>query len=127
MKIQLTSLLVQDQAAALAFYVDTLGFEVRQDIPVGEYRWLTVVAPGAPGLELSLEPTAFAAARDYQAALHDEGIAATAFASDALDEEVERLQQKGVVFSMLPTAVGDVRIAVFDDTCGNNIQLYEMP
>jgi catechol 2,3-dioxygenase-like lactoylglutathione lyase family enzyme len=126
MKIQLTSVMVDDQEKALAFYTGILGFTKKTDIPAGEYRWLTVVSPeGHADVELVLEPNAFEAARTYQKALYAQGIPATAFASADIQEEYGRLKEKGVVFRMEPTQTGPVTIAVFEDTCGNLIQLYQ--
>ena len=127
MRIKLNSIFVEDQARALAFYTDVLGFVKRQDIPVGgQYRWLTVTSPEGPDdLELSLEPNANAAARTYQEALFQQGIPITAFEVSDLEAEYRRLRGRGVVFTREPTDSGAVRIAVFADTCGNLVQLYE--
>jgi len=125
-RIKLTSIFVEDQARALAFYTDVLGFVKRQDIPVGQYRWLSVVSPEGPGdLELSLEPNANPAARTYQEALFEQGIPITAFEVDDLDGEYRRLRGRGVVFTREPTDTGPVRIAILADTCGNLVQLYQ--
>jgi catechol 2,3-dioxygenase-like lactoylglutathione lyase family enzyme len=125
-KISLTSILVNDQAKALAFYTDVLGFVQKNDVPAGDFRWLTVVSPDAPdGTELVLEPNANPAARTYQAALLEQGIPLTAFAVDDLDAEHARLTKRGVVFRAPPTDAGSVRIAVLEDGCGNLIQLYQ--
>nr|WP_293843176.1 VOC family protein [uncultured Arsenicibacter sp.] len=127
MKIRLKSLLVNDQEKALQFYTETLGFIKKTEIPMGEHRWLTVVAREEPdGVELVLEPTAFPPAQTFQQALFDAGIPYTAFEVDNLDEEYERLLAAGVVFSMPPAMMGPTRLAVFNDTCGNNIQIYQM-
>lgn len=123
-KIALTSVMVEDQAKALAFYTDLLGFVKKTDIPMGEARWLTVVSPAAPdGVELLLEPTHHPAAKVYQKALWDSGIPLTSFAADDVQAEYERLTKRGVVFRTRPTAAGPVKIAVLEDTCGNLIQL----
>jgi catechol 2,3-dioxygenase-like lactoylglutathione lyase family enzyme len=126
MKIQLTSVLVEDQDKALTFYTDVLGFVKKTDVPVGDAKWLTVVSPEGPDdIELLLEPNSNPAARTFQRALFDQGIPLTAFAVDDIRREYERLQARGVVFRQEPTAAGPVTIAVFDDTCGNLIQLYQ--
>jgi catechol 2,3-dioxygenase-like lactoylglutathione lyase family enzyme len=125
MRIKLNSIIVDDQDKALRFYTETLGFLKSKEIPVGEYRWLTVVSPdGPPDVELSLEPNANPAARTYQEALFKQGIALTAFEVDDVREEFPRLRKRGVVFTMEPTDTGPVTIAVFADTCGNLIQIY---
>jgi catechol 2,3-dioxygenase-like lactoylglutathione lyase family enzyme len=124
MKITLTSVLVDDQAKALAFYTDVLGFQVKQDVPLGEHRWLTVVSPEAPeGVELLLEPDEHPAARPFKAALVEDGIPFTSFAVDDVEREYERLQALGVRFTQPPTDMGPVTTAVLDDTCGNLIQI----
>ncbi|HBR99142.1 MAG TPA: glyoxalase [Gammaproteobacteria bacterium] len=126
MKITITSIPVQDQAQALEFYTRTLGFVKKEDAPLGEHRWLTVVSPeGAEGVELLLEPLAFAPARDYQQALYDAGIPATAFETDDMEAEVKRLKACNVSFTTDPQAMGEVKMAVFDDTCGNLICLTQ--
>jgi catechol 2,3-dioxygenase-like lactoylglutathione lyase family enzyme len=126
MKIKLTSVLVDDQDKALAFYTDILGFVKRTDIPVGEYKWLTVVSPDGPDdVELLLEPNENPAASTFQKAIHEQGIPATAFAVDDVQAEYERLKGRGVAFTMEPTAMGPTTAAVFDDTCGNLIQIYQ--
>jgi catechol 2,3-dioxygenase-like lactoylglutathione lyase family enzyme len=124
MKIILTSVLVDDQAKALAFYTDVLGFRPKSDIPLGEHRWLTVVSPDAPdGVELVLEPDEHPAARPFKAALVEDGIPFTSFAVDDVQREYEQLQARGVRFTQVPTAMGPVVTAVLDDTCGNLIQI----
>ncbi|MDI1461549.1 VOC family protein [Catellatospora sp. KI3] len=127
MRIHLTSVLVDDQAKALAFYTDVLGFVKKHDIPLGEHSWLTVVSPTDPdGVELVLEPDAHPAAKPFKAALVDDGIPFTAFAVDNVHTEYERLTRLGVVFTQPPTEMGPVTTAVFDDTCGNLIQIQHM-
>jgi len=126
LKIKLTSLFVNDQGAALAFYKDTLGFLVSQDIPAGDYRWLQLASPEGGDAELSLEPNVNPAARAYQEALYEQGIPATAFEVDDLGAEYERLKGVGVKFFTPPTPAGAVIIAVFDDTVGNLIQIYQL-
>ncbi|CCH02656.1 glyoxalase/bleomycin resistance protein/dioxygenase [Fibrella aestuarina BUZ 2] len=126
MRIDVTSLLVADQARALAFYTDILGFQKKRDIPLGDASWLTVVSPDRPdGVELLLEPTRFEPAQTFQKALYDAGIPLTVFAVDDVQRDYERLLGLGVVFSVPPTQMGPVRLAVFDDTCGNRIQLAQ--
>jgi catechol 2,3-dioxygenase-like lactoylglutathione lyase family enzyme len=123
----MTSVLVDDQDRALAFYTDVLGFVKKHDIPVGEYKWLTVVAPGRDDLELSLEPNANPAGRTFQDAIFKQGIPLAAFEVDDLAAEFTRLKGLGVVFTQEPMQAGPVRIAVCADTCGNLIQLYQPP
>jgi predicted enzyme related to lactoylglutathione lyase len=124
MRIRLTSVYVDDQQAALAFYTDVLGFEKRQDVPLGEYSWLTVVAPEAPGgPELLLEPADHRAVAPYRKALVEDGIPLAQFAVDDVEAEHARLTSRGVVFTQPPTDIGPAIIAVFDDTCGNLVQL----
>jgi catechol 2,3-dioxygenase-like lactoylglutathione lyase family enzyme len=126
MKIKLSSVIVNDQEAALAFYTEVLGFEKKQDIPFGDDRWLTVVSPDGPDdMELLLEPTGFPPARTYQKALFEAGIPLTAFAVSDVRSECERLVELGVVFTTEPTNAGSTIIAVFEDTCGNLIQLFQ--
>jgi catechol 2,3-dioxygenase-like lactoylglutathione lyase family enzyme len=127
MQIKLTSVLVSDQEKALAFYTDILGFVKKTDVPAGEFRWLTVVSPEGPGgVELLLEPNVNPAAKTYQAALFAQGIPLTAFASTDVQQEYDRLRERGVRFHSPPTPAGPTTIAVFDDTCGNLIQVYQV-
>jgi catechol 2,3-dioxygenase-like lactoylglutathione lyase family enzyme len=124
MRIYVTSVLVDDQDKALRFYTDVLGFEKKEDIPVGEARWLTVVSPEAPdGPELLLEPDSHPAVGPYKAALVADGISATSFAVDDVHAEFQRLRDLGVRFTQEPLEMGAVTTAVFDDTCGNLIQI----
>jgi predicted enzyme related to lactoylglutathione lyase len=126
MRIKLTSIMVDNQDKALKFYTEVFGFVKKHEIPVGEYRWLTVVSPEGPDdLELSLEPNANPAGRAYQEALFEQGIPITAFQVDDIDKEVKRLRALGVVFMIEPTRTGAVTIATCADTCGNLIQLYQ--
>ncbi|BDH03168.1 VOC family protein [Streptomyces seoulensis] len=126
MRINLTSLFVDDQEKALAFYTEVLGFVKKADVPLGEYRWLTVVSPEQPdGTELLLEPDAHPAAKPYTSALHGDGIPATSFAVDDVRAEYDRLRGLGVRFTMEPVEAGPVTIAVLDDTCGNLVQLAQ--
>jgi predicted enzyme related to lactoylglutathione lyase len=126
MKIILTSVIVDDQDKALKFYTEVLGFVKKNDIPVGEARWLTVVSPEGPDdVELLLEPMGFPPARTYQKALFEAGIPLTSFAIDDIQKEYERMKKLGVVFKTAPTKMGPVTIAVFEDTCGNLIQMAQ--
>lgn len=126
-KISLTSIPVLDQDHALAFYTQKLGFIKKTDVPIGEHKWLTVVSPAEQsGVELLLEPMAFEPAKVYQQSLKDAGIPYTAFAVDDLDSEYQKLLDLDVQFSIPPREAGTVKIAVFDDTCGNYIQLMQV-
>ncbi|MFF5990043.1 VOC family protein [Prauserella flavalba] len=123
-RINITSVLVDDQAKALAFYTEKLGFTKKTDVPAGEYRWLTVVSPADPdGVELLLEPDGHPAAGPFKKALVADGIPFTQFAVDDVYAEVERLKGLGVQFTQEATDLGPVVTAVLDDTCGNLIQL----
>jgi len=125
--IKLTSVIVDDQAKALAFYTDILGFVLKQDIPMGGARWLTVVSAADPdGVHLLLEPCGFEFAKTYQKALYDAGVPLTAFAVDDLPAEYERLRELGVAFRGEPTTGPGPATALLDDTCGNLIQLFEV-
>jgi catechol 2,3-dioxygenase-like lactoylglutathione lyase family enzyme len=124
MRINLTSILVDDQAKALQFYTDVLGFVKKTDIPLGEARWLTVVSPQQPeGPELVLEPDGHPAAKPFKQALVEDGIPFTSFAVDDVHKEFERLHGLGVRFTQEPVQAGPATTAVFDDTCGNLIQI----
>ena len=126
-KIKLASVFVDDQEKALKFYTEVLGFVKKADTPVGKFRWLTVVSPDGSGeMELLLEPNENSAAKTYQQAIFDQGIPATAFFVDDIQKEFERLKKLGVKFTMEPTKTGEVTIAIFDDTCGNLIQLVQV-
>ncbi|MGH9310424.1 MAG: VOC family protein [Vicinamibacterales bacterium] len=126
MRIRLTSVMVDNQDKALKFYTDVFGFVKKHEIPVGEYRWLTVVSPEGPSeLELSLEPNANPAGKTFQEALFQQGIPAAAFEVEDLEREFTRLRGLNVVFTKEPTCMGPVAIAVCADTCGNLIQLYQ--
>ncbi|ERN41912.1 lactoylglutathione lyase [Rubidibacter lacunae KORDI 51-2] len=126
MRIYVTSVFVDDQAKALDFYTNKLGFVVRTDEPLGEYRWLTVGAANEPdGVELLLEPSAHPAVGPYRAALVGDGIPATSFRVSDLDAEFRRLTSLGVSFTQEPVDAGATKVAVLDDTCGNLIQLVE--
>ncbi|HEU0035046.1 MAG TPA: VOC family protein [Kofleriaceae bacterium] len=125
MRIRLTSIMVDDQAKALAFYTDVLGFVKKLDFPVGEYRWITVTTADRDDLELALEPNANPAAQAFQRAMFDQGIPVAAFECSDVDAEHARLSARGVAFTLGPTDVGKVKIAICADTCGNLIQLYQ--
>ena len=127
MKINVCSVLVDDQDKALAFYTDVLGFVKKTEIPLGEAKWLTVVSPEAvDGVELLLEPDGHPAAKPFKQALVADGIPWTSFAVDDIRAEHERLEKLGVKFIQPPTEMGPVTTAVFDDTCGNLIQIAQM-
>jgi predicted enzyme related to lactoylglutathione lyase len=124
MRIQLTSVYVDDQRTALAFYTDVLGFTKHRDIPLGDDSWLTVVSPDSPdGPELLLEPAGHPAVKPYRDALVEDGIPLAQFAVDDVEAEFKRLTASGVTFTQPPTDIGTAVVAVFDDTCGNLIQL----
>ncbi|WP_073225405.1 VOC family protein [Streptomyces sp. NBRC 110465] len=127
MRINLTSVFVDDQEKALRFYTDVLGFTKKHDVPLGgEDRWLTVVSPEDPdGTELLLEPDKHPAVKPYTTALAEDGIPATAFAVDDVRAEFDRLSELGVRFTQEPTQMGPVTTAVLDDTCGNLIQIVQ--
>ena len=126
MIINVCSVMVDDQDKALAFYTNVLGFVKKTDIPVGEYSWLTVVSPELPdGVELVLEPDQHPAARPFKEALVADGIPFTSFAVPDVQAEFERLEALGVKFTQPPTNMGPVTTAVFDDTCGNLIQIAQ--
>jgi catechol 2,3-dioxygenase-like lactoylglutathione lyase family enzyme len=126
MRIKLTSIMVDDQDRALRFYTEVLGFKKKHDIPVGEYRWITVISPEGPDdLELALEPNANPAGKAFQEAMFSQGIPLAAFEVTNIAGEFARLTAKGVAFTRQPTQAGPVTLAVFADTCGNLIQLYQ--
>ena len=127
MRINLASVLVDDQQKALRFYTEVLGFVKKTDVPLGEHSWLTVVSPDDPdGVELVLEPDEHPAVKPFKAALVADGIPFTSFAVDDVQKEYDRLTGLGVTFTQLPTAMGPVTTAVLDDTCGNLIQIAAM-
>jgi catechol 2,3-dioxygenase-like lactoylglutathione lyase family enzyme len=126
MRINLTSVYVDDQDRALRFYTEVLGFKEKTNVPVGEHRWITVVSPEDPdGTELVLEPDEHPAAKPFKAALVVDGVPFTSFAVDDVRAEYERLRGLGVHFSQEPTDMGPVTTAVLDDTCGNLIQIAQ--
>lgn len=126
MQLKLSSIMVQDQDRALDFYTNKLGFVKLHDIPMGPFRWLTVTSPdGVEGMELVLEPMAFPPSQVYQKALYDAGIPATAFMTTDIDAEFKRLSEAGVVFRGEPQAMGPISTVLFDDTCGNLINLVQ--
>ena len=126
MRITLTSVFVSDQDEALRFYTETLGFVKKHDVPVGEFKWLTVVSPDDPdGTELLLEPNDNPVAQEFQSGLFDQGIPAASFGVMDIHAEYEKLRLLGVAFVMEPTEMANVTIAVFDDTCGNLIQIMQ--
>ncbi|UOB18662.1 VOC family protein [Abyssalbus ytuae] len=130
MKVKVTSIPVLNQEKALQFYTEKLGFLKKVDVPLSEHsRWLTVVSKEEQnGVEILLEPAPnhFEPAKVYQKALFDSGIPYTQFSSDNVQQDYDRLVKLGVDFSVKPTSMGTVKIAVFNDTCGNNIQIVEM-
>jgi predicted enzyme related to lactoylglutathione lyase len=126
MRIKLSSIFVENQDRALAFYTGVLGFKKSKEIPMGDFRWLTVISSnGYPDVELVLEPNANPAAKTFQEAMFKQGIPITAFEVDDIDADAIALKKKGVQFMMNPTDTGPVKIAIFSDTCGNLIQLYQ--
>jgi len=126
MRIHLASIFVDDQEKALRFYTEVLGFEKKEDVPIGEWRWLTVVSPGdQDGPQLVLEPDAHPAVKPFRDALVGDGIPFTQFAVDNVQAEYERLRSLGIRFTQDPTIMGPVTSAVFDDTCGNLIQIAQ--
>ncbi|MBI5034653.1 MAG: VOC family protein [Chloroflexi bacterium] len=126
MKIKLTSVFVDDQTKALEFYTKMLGFVKKQDVPLGQFKWLTVVSSEEPnGTELLLEPNDNPAAKTFQQAIYNQQIPLAAFFVDDIQKEYEKLKQRGVKFTMEPTKAPGSTIAVFDDTCGNLIQIVQ--
>ena len=126
MQIIVTSLFVQDQDKALKFYSEILGFTVKQDIPLGEFKWITLVSPeDQNGTELILEPNVYPAAKEFQENMFADGIPATMFGVADVRREFERLGARGVHFTVAPTEMDGITLAVFDDTCGNLIQIMQ--
>ncbi len=127
MKMYIKSVMVEDQQKALEFYTKILGFKVKHNIPMGEHSWITLVEEGvSDGVELALEPNQYPAARKLQESLMEDGIPWTAFRVDNIEQEVERLETAGVHFTQPPMKAGEAQMAVFDDTCGNLVQLIEL-
>ena len=126
MRITHTSVFVSDQDRALSFYTEILGFLKKHDVPIGKFRWITVVSPEDPGgTELVLEPNDNPVSQEYQKGLYGQSIPAALFGVADIHAEYERLKSLGVAFTMEPTEAGDVTVAVFDDTCGNLIQMVQ--
>jgi predicted enzyme related to lactoylglutathione lyase len=126
MRINLSSVMVEDQEQALKFYTEKLGFKKKTDMSVGEYRWLTVTSPDGPeGVELVLEPMGFPPARDYQRALYNAGIPITAFISKDIHKEYQQLKARGVKFRSEPQTMGATTSVLFEDTCGNLVNLVQ--
>ena len=126
MQIIVTSLFVEDQERALRFYTEVLGFAVKQNIPLGEFRWITLVSPADQnGVELILEPNVYPAAKAFQESMFADGIPATMFGVGDVRREFERLGARGVHFTVAPAEMDGSTIAVFDDTCGNLIQIMQ--
>ena len=126
MQMKLTIVLVEDQDKALKFYTEVLGFVKKHDFPIGQFKWVTVTSPEGPDdIEMLLEPNDNPAAKAFQEALYQQNITARVFAVQDIQKEYERLKKLGVAFTMEPTPMGPVTIAVFDDTCGNLIQIAQ--
>ena len=125
MRIKLNSVYVDNQDEALKFYTNVLGFEISQDLPIGEFRWLTVASLEGGDAEVSLEPNGNRAVKAFQEALFEQGIPLTAFEVDDIQSEFRRLSDLGVTFTTAPTKAGPATVAVFADTCGNLIQIYQ--
>lgn len=118
--------MVDDQQKALDFYTGVVGFETKHDVPMGEHRWLTVISPGSPDMEVLLEPLAFAPAKTFQKALYEAGIPATAFAAGDVQAEYDRMTLLGAIFRTRPdSSRPGPATAMFEDGCGNLIQLFE--
>ena len=127
MKIKFSSVYIEDQATALKFYTEVLRFVKKTDLPVGDFRWLTVISPDGPdNIELLIEPNDNPAVNIYQKAIFDQGIPLTAFAADNIHKEYHRMQKLGVAFCINPTNTGETTIAVFDDTDGNLIKIFDL-
>lgn len=126
MKVIFTSVFVKDQEKALAFYTEKLGFIKKHDIPLGKFKWLTVVSPEDPeGVEVLLEPNDNPVAETYQKAIYEQGIHAASFSVENIETEFKKLKELNVKFLMEPTKMGEITVAVFDDTCGNFIQIMQ--
>ncbi len=126
MRISLSSVMVDDQEKALKFYTEKLGFVKKTDMPIGEYRWLTVTSPDGPeGVELVLEPTGFAPSKEFQKSLYEAGIPIMAFISNDIQKEYKKLKKRGVVFRSEILNVGNIKSVMFEDTCGNLVNLVQ--
>lgn len=126
LKIKYVSIIVEDQEKALDFYTNKLGFVKKSDIPMGKFRWLTVVSADDPdGPEVALEPNENPAVNTFQKSIFEQGIPLTAFVVDDIDQTYEQLKEKGVTFTMTPQKMGESKVAVFNDTCGNLIMITE--
>jgi predicted enzyme related to lactoylglutathione lyase len=126
-KLYLSSIFVDDQAKALEFYTNVLGFEKKRDLPLGHHRWLTLTTKGEiDGMELLLEPDEHPAAKAFKSAIKADGIPVASFLVDDLDAQFGRLEAAGVAFVQPPMDAGPVRMAVIDDTCGNLVQLVQV-
>lgn len=124
LKIKYVSIIVEDQEKALEFYTNALGFVKKSDIPMGKFRWLTVVSPDDPdGPEVALEPNENPAVKTFQTAMFEQGVPLTAFIVDDINQTYETLKEKGVVFTMTPQKMGPTTVAVFNDTNGNLIMI----
>lgn len=127
MKIDLTSVFVDDQDKALKFYTEVLGFIKKSDLPAGNFRWLTVISPEAPdGTQLVLEPSDNPATRTFKQAIFEQGIPFMSFGVEDIQAEYARLKTQGVRFTVEPVNMGPSLVAVFDDTCGNLIQIHQV-
>nr|WP_263315142.1 VOC family protein [Mammaliicoccus sp. Marseille-Q6498] len=126
MRVIATSIFVEDQDKAKQFYTDVLGFEVKHDLPMGEFRWLALVDNSSDNqVEVILEPNNHKVAKDYQKGLYEAGIPVTMFGTDDLNKEVDELKDKGVKFQTEPVDMDGFKFAIFDDSCGNLIQLLQ--
>ena len=126
LKIRIASLIVDDQDKAEKFYTEVLGFEVKENVPAGKFKWLTVVSPDdRDGTQLALEPNDNPASKTFQTAIYDQGIPATMFFVQDLQKTYEKLMESGVVFTAEPTDMGGTFAAIFNDTCGNLIMIAQ--
>lgn len=126
MKVIINSIFVEDQDKALSFYTEKLGFIKKYDVPVGKFKWLTVVSPeDSDGTQILLEPNNNPVAKTYQKGVYEQGIPATSFGVENIQTEFEKLKGMGVRFTMEPTKMDTIIVAVFDDTCGNLIQIMQ--
>ncbi len=126
MKVIINSIFVEDQDKALSFYTEKLGFIKKYDVPVGKFKWLTVVSPeDSDGTQILLEPNNNPVAKTYQKGVYEQGIPATSFGVENIQTEFEKLKGMGVRFTMEPTKMNTIIVAVFDDTCGNLTQIMQ--